>query len=109
MEKIIDEIKELEENVELLKKNYYGNKIIVEYELAKLELEVIDEKDIVTNKPKYSNESSRKAALKVKTFENEKIKGLLNASRNVKYEIRLEEIKIDRLKRMFDMEKIRGL
>jgi hypothetical protein len=93
-EKLFEAISEAEEEQQEL-----------DLEVAKLELNIGDEKDVTTGKLLYTNESARKNAAKKKLSETPELVTKVNKLSKAKYDNRIQQAKVDAMKRKFSVLK----
>ena len=100
-----EQIKTMEEQVWTAAKILEDGQLKVDLELAKLEQDIASDKDLVTGKPMYSNETARKAALKIELDKNEELKTQIQEIKEGKTLIKMQEIELSSLLRKFSILK----
>jgi len=104
------EIQELEEKILKSTQTLEDEKEEVELTIAKMEIEIVEERDLITKKPMYSNEMMRKNQLKLRMSEDKKLKNSLQHIKTEQNAIKLDTIELECKKRLFRaFESLAGL
>ena len=73
----------------------------LDLKISNIEAEVADDKDVVTNKPLFTNEGKRKNEARIRMGKDEELKKLFDESKAKKRLLKLDEIKLNSLNNIF--------
>jgi len=103
--KLIEDIKTTETAIWDTSKNIEEEQKELDLEIAKLEQDINDEKDLVTGKDKYTNAPARQTALKLAVKDSKEFQAKIQKIKEVRNRIKLDEINLNSMLRTFSVLK----